>query len=151
MQDYYRWLSVSRHASTAEIKKAYRAAALFWHPDKNKSPQAHQKFIDITEAYNILIDAHKRKVYDQLFQEENQVVLRPQPKVHTANTTTQKATQRKAYEEWVKEERAKAEKLSRFSSDQILTDSFHFLDQYGWAIVVIMMIVIMIIAFSIKK
>ncbi|XP_026463310.1 dnaJ homolog subfamily B member 6-like [Ctenocephalides felis] len=67
MVDYYRVLEVTRGASTAEIKKAYRKLALKWHPDKNpdNSEEANRKFKEISEAYEVLSDDKKRRVYDQ--------------------------------------------------------------------------------------
>ncbi len=64
-QDYYDILGVSKSASAEEIKRAYRKLALEWHPDKNKSPHANEKFKSINEAYAILSDKEKRATYDQ--------------------------------------------------------------------------------------
>ncbi len=64
-QDYYDVLGVNKNASKAEIKKAYRKLALKYHPDKNKDKDAEAKFKDISEAYAVLYDDEKRKLYDQ--------------------------------------------------------------------------------------
>ncbi|XP_012286364.1 dnaJ homolog subfamily B member 6 isoform X2 [Orussus abietinus] len=67
MVDYYSVLDISRTASSAEIKKAYRKLALRWHPDKNPDnpDEANKRFKEISEAYEVLIDERKRRVYDQ--------------------------------------------------------------------------------------
>jgi len=64
-QDYYDILGVNKNASKADIKKAYRKLALKYHPDKNKDASAEEKFKDISEAYAVLYDDEKRKLYDQ--------------------------------------------------------------------------------------
>jgi DnaJ-class molecular chaperone len=147
MLDYYKLLNIERNANVSDIKKAYRIAAMFWHPDKNKSPLAHQKFIDITEAYSILLDPYKRKIYDDLFEEEKNIVLRNNK---TNPNNEQGNKHRKVYEEWIKEERIKAEKLSKLYTDKILTEGFHFIDQFGWIILIIVMSIFMLVIFSIK-
>ncbi|MCB9678834.1 MAG: J domain-containing protein [Alphaproteobacteria bacterium] len=66
-RDYYNVLDVPRDASQDDIKKAYRALARRWHPDKNEGDaEAAQRFKDINEAYRTLSDADKRKRYDRL-------------------------------------------------------------------------------------
>ncbi|MCO5177080.1 MAG: DnaJ domain-containing protein [Thermomicrobiales bacterium] len=64
-QDYYSLLGVSRTASEADIKKAYREKARKLHPDVNKAADAEEKFKAVNEAYQVLSDADKRSRYDQ--------------------------------------------------------------------------------------
>ncbi|GAX01741.1 molecular chaperone DnaJ [Secundilactobacillus silagei] len=64
-KDYYEVLGVSKDASQAEIKKAYRQLSKKYHPDINKAPGAEEKFKEITEAYEVLSDEQKRSNYDQ--------------------------------------------------------------------------------------
>lgn len=65
-RDYYEVLGVSRNADDNAIKKAYRKLAKKYHPDTNAGdPQAEQKFKEITEAYSVLSDPEKKKMYDQ--------------------------------------------------------------------------------------
>lgn len=64
-RDFYEILGVSKNASEAEIKKAYRKMALQWHPDRNKSADANEKFKEINKAYEVLSDSKKKEVYDQ--------------------------------------------------------------------------------------
>ncbi|MFP3985556.1 MAG: DnaJ domain-containing protein, partial [Candidatus Bathyarchaeia archaeon] len=65
-RDYYEVLNMPRDASKEAIKKAYRKLALKYHPDRNKSPEAAEKFKEISEAYAVLSDDEKRMRYDQL-------------------------------------------------------------------------------------
>ena len=65
-RDYYQVLGINRDAQESTIKKAYRKLAKKYHPDSNAGdPQAEQKFKEITEAYSVLSDPEKRKMYDQ--------------------------------------------------------------------------------------
>jgi molecular chaperone DnaJ len=63
-RDYYEVLSVQKNASKDEIKNSYRKLALQYHPDRNKAPEAEEKFKEISEAYAVLSDDDKRKRYD---------------------------------------------------------------------------------------
>ena len=65
-RDYYEVLGVSKNATEAEIKKAYRQMALKYHPDKNPDDKsAEDKFKEAAEAYEVLSNQDKRKRYDQ--------------------------------------------------------------------------------------
>lgn len=64
-RDFYAVLGVTRDASEAEIKKAYRKLAMEYHPDRNKSDQAEERFKEITEAYEVLRDTDQRAAYDR--------------------------------------------------------------------------------------
>ncbi len=65
-KDFYSVLGVERKATDDDIKKAYRKLAMKWHPDKNPNDKkAEDKFKEITEAYDVLSDGQKRKMYDQ--------------------------------------------------------------------------------------
>jgi len=64
-RDYYEVLNVDRNATKEEIKGNYRKLALQYHPDRNKSSDAEEKFKEISEAYAVLSDDDKRKKYDK--------------------------------------------------------------------------------------
>ena len=64
MKDYYQILEVSRNASSGVIRSAYRRLAVKYHPDRNPSPAAHEIITQINEAYDVLGDEEKRKLYD---------------------------------------------------------------------------------------
>lgn len=68
--DYYSILGVDRNATKEEIKKAFRKLAMQYHPDKNPSPEASEKFKLINQAYSVLSDDKKRASYDQYGTEE---------------------------------------------------------------------------------
>ncbi|MGI0042859.1 MAG: DnaJ domain-containing protein, partial [Nitrososphaeraceae archaeon] len=63
-RDYYEVLGVPKNSEKGDIKSAYRKLALQYHPDRNKSPGAEERFKEISEAYAVLSDDDKRKRYD---------------------------------------------------------------------------------------
>ena len=69
MKNYYKILAINPDVSIQDVKKAYRKLALQYHPDKNKNPNAHEKFIEITEAYEVLRDSSQRAIYDAQFKQ----------------------------------------------------------------------------------
>jgi molecular chaperone DnaJ len=65
-RDYYEVLGVERNASEEEVKRAYRKLAVKFHPDKNPDdPHAEEKFKELGEAYDVLMDSDKRAAYDR--------------------------------------------------------------------------------------
>ena len=66
--DYYKILDVSSEASREEVSKAYRRQAKRYHPDRNDDPNAHQLFIAVHEAYEVLRDGDRRDAYNERYQ-----------------------------------------------------------------------------------
>ncbi len=64
MTDYYTALGLNSAATLAEIKKAFRQKASFYHPDKNAAPDAAARFRAVQEAYDVLSDSDRRQAYD---------------------------------------------------------------------------------------
>ena len=75
-KDYYDVLGVQKTVTKDELKSAYRKLALKYHPDRNKSPEAEEKFKEISEAYAVLSDQEKRKRYDTYGHVGNEEVFR---------------------------------------------------------------------------
>jgi curved DNA-binding protein CbpA len=97
----YNILNVGRHSTKEEIKKAYRKLALQWHPDKNKSPKAHDNFIEINEAYLILSDEDARVKYnveyDFHFSKITQIEVEPIYAENTSNRSSNSDKQKSSY------------------------------------------------------
>lgn len=69
-KDHYIVLGVSRGADTNKIKKAYRVTAKKHHPDASSSGESHEKFLELREAYETLVDQEKRRKYDEELAEQ---------------------------------------------------------------------------------
>ncbi|MFN9330101.1 MAG: J domain-containing protein [Cyclobacteriaceae bacterium] len=80
MRDYYSILNVSTNASGEEIKQAFRKLALLYHPDKNPSASAVERFREIHEAYQVLSDPLKKTMYDQMLREDPVSAHVPRPR-----------------------------------------------------------------------
>lgn len=64
MTDHYTALGLDSAATLADVKKAFRQQASFWHPDRNADPQAAARFREVQQAYEVLADADRRQAYD---------------------------------------------------------------------------------------
>ena len=84
--DHYKVLGVDKKATAEQIKKAYRSLAKQYHPDKNKSPGAEEKFKAIAAAYAVLSDSDKRQTYD--LQQPVNSEKRSKPKEEPYNSTS---------------------------------------------------------------
>lgn len=72
MKDYYKILTVERFDSSATIKRVFRKRALELHPDISNSDTAHEEFVELNEAYEVLRNPVKRKTYNRLLDAEIQ-------------------------------------------------------------------------------
>ena len=63
--DYYKDLGIGKHATSTDIRAAYKRLALIWHPDRNTAKHAGEKFKKIKHAYEVLMDENQRREYDQ--------------------------------------------------------------------------------------
>lgn len=104
MKDYYKILAVGKYATQDEIKSAYRAAVRKWHPDTNKSPEAHEKIIEINEAYEVLSDVNKRYFYDDKLNRPQYHYqpppTQPRPQQRPQGRPTYKQREEKESEPW---------------------------------------------------
>jgi len=115
MKDYYKTLEVNISASQLEIKKSYRKLAFRYHPDKNSASDAAKIFIEITEAYEILIDPIKRVGYDKLYSE---IFLNQKASVY------REQVYQKQQNEWTEYGAQKAKEYSDLNFDEFLRKVF---------------------------
>lgn len=102
--NYYKTLGVSKNATKIEIKKAYRKLALQYHPDKNKEANAHERFVEISEANLILSDDEARAKYNREYEYYFETNLNPSSSVFSEKNNNHEDTQKKrSYETRSKE------------------------------------------------
>src|SRR2546421_6933126 len=89
-RDYYDVLGVQKGAGKDEIKSAYRKLALQYHPDRNKSPEATERFKEISEANAMLSDDEKRNQYDS--SDEPESTSGTMPKIFSAVQTSTRSS-----------------------------------------------------------
>jgi len=102
---YYDILGLKASATQDEIKRAYRKKAMESHPDVNPSPGAADAFVQVNEAYAILSDAGKRKVYNQKLRDQ---AARSAGQQYGQATQSAQSARDQAYQHWVQQARAQA-------------------------------------------
>lgn len=112
--DLYRVLGLTHTADTQAIRSAYRRLAKLYHPDVSTLPDAHARFVAITEAYEVLSDPVARERYDR---------TRSSPSPKRASPANETRYQR-ATEDRQRSARAKAEEYSRMRYDRFDADVF---------------------------
>ncbi|MCB0487587.1 MAG: J domain-containing protein [Cyclobacteriaceae bacterium] len=108
MRDYYQIMGVSPRATEAEIKRSYRKLAVLYHPDKNTSIDAEERFKEINEAYETIGDPEKRQQYDYQ--------LRVHSTFHHAHTSTvdSASRRRRAYRAYREEVQSSRELMAEY-------------------------------------
>jgi curved DNA-binding protein CbpA len=94
MKNYYQILGISQTAGELEIRKAYRRLVRQYHPDINPAREAHAKFLEVQEAYEVLMDAEKRHYYDTWG------ATKPVYETYQAPAEDPKEAQRREYRKW---------------------------------------------------
>ena len=142
-KNYYAVLKIRNFANYNEVKKAYRLMANQFHPDKNKSSDAQDRFIEINEAYSILIDETKKLIYDEILNNQ----LNNTSLVKYASIVEKE----KKVEDWISFERARLFEMLRNKTDKGLTETFYFLEQYGRGIIIFVLLIFFIASLTFIK
>lgn len=112
MKNYYIILGLNKNCSTHDVKIAYKRLAKLWHPDKNKSQNAQETFIEIHEAYEILSNPIKRRLHDQLIFNDYSYDIKSLPEKY------------KEYNSFVFQAKSKAHSVSKMNYDLFLEKIF---------------------------
>ena len=122
--NYYEILGVSSNATKNEIKKAFRKLALKWHPDKNKSLNSHEKFIEINKAYLILSDREARAKYDKEFKNYYKTIEREKATGFESEINYEEKTAQDFQDEdlkyWTKNAEKQAKKYAAMTYDKFV-------------------------------
>ena len=131
LNEYYKLLGLSSSASNKDIRKRYRKLALKYHPDKNTEPLAHEKFILINEAYEIITGKKKA----------------PNKYTTTAKTTKQ-SDKENNWEERIIKARQRYEKNKAYEEKMILKYFVSLRSGWRWKVIKLLCIVSSFVAFS---
>lgn len=124
IKDHYETLGVSPNADKQTIKKEYRKLALKFHPDRNKSIDAHEKFIEINEAYLILYDNEARLRYDREYQFHFTQNAKRKSEYSERTEKQQKSSSEKKYQRYEDEDLNKWSKNAREQAENFAKMAF---------------------------
>ncbi|KAG7887981.1 hypothetical protein KL936_003999 [Ogataea polymorpha] len=122
--NHYEVLEISRNATDAEIKKSYRRLALKYHPDKNKSASAEEKFKQINDSYGVLSDPVKKAEFDQTYTPRT---------THSYSFTPKASKQPSAYDEYERARRQFEEFKKRQQQERKAREEAHKKQADDWA------------------
>ena len=123
IEDYYKILKIEPNASDLEIKQAFRHLALIYHPDKKNFPNAHELFVQINEAHQVLSDKGKKEQYDFLYRKhilKEQYVRRP---IHKEDFIYHNVNK------WKEEARKRAEEYSKTKFREFIKSQNDFFNE----------------------
>ena len=125
MSYYHNILGIRPGASKEELKKAYRKKALLFHPDKNKAADAHEKFVEITMAYEYLM---KGTTFINTYSPTND----------SSYSATVSAREEEAYKEWQRQAKEKAERQAKYRYEKFKKENEAFKRSVMYPLVVLM-------------
>ena len=136
MKDYYSLLGLERGATKEEIKKNFRLLAKEFHPDKNSDPNAGEKFIAITEAYEVLRNKKSRALYDLVRWEQlnrkkqssQSTTVAPRPFTSTRARRKKRQQKRSTY---YHQEKSGAVKTMNLAQESLIIISRYFVHIFG--------------------
>ncbi len=122
--NYYDILGLALTATEKDILKAFWKKAKMYHPDLNKSFDAHQRFIEVNEAYEVLRDKNRRREYDKIYIKHNTTDFRPNENTQTGEQEifTAAETGRKKGEQYAADYKFFSKKVLRMASAMVVTE-----------------------------
>jgi hypothetical protein len=134
IKNYYLILGVTRNATLDDIKRTFRDKAKKYHPDVCKLPDAHQRFIEIGEAYEVLKDTNTRREYDVLLDEVSKSTQNTYK-----NANTYEYTENNTYNDFnntQQKAKAQAENYATMNLEDLITGILGFTYELGRAVLV---------------
>ncbi len=129
IKNYYSIMGVSRNATSDELKRAFKDKAKKYHPDVSKAPDAHQKFIEIGEAYEVLKDPNSRREYDALLDQTSR-----RKQYTQTDSSSRKSYQSRDYSDFrdtQQKAKTQAENYASMDIDDLITNVLGFIYKVG--------------------